>query len=441
MRRGRPARQHRARPARRRRARWSRRCAPATSAGAALDVVAPRAAAGRRSVVARAQPDHHAAHVGLPVDPLGRRRDALRRQRAALGRRRAAAVARRSGAWLLIARPAPAAGYSPQLDGLRAVAVAAVAWSHWLPAWQFGLPLGAGVHLFFVLSGFLITRILLGLRDAPRPPAGDRPLLRAPGAAARSRPSTWCWAWPCGPTCRSARDTWAWHAGYLSNVYIAAEGAVAGAPQPLLVAGRRGAVLPGVAVADRDGAGALARAGSSAAPSCSGRWRALAAAWSRARRAILGAGARRQRRLARRRRVAGAAILAPAPTWSPIVGRPTAAAAALVVWVGARRCRGARHRCRRRSRCGGRSLQGLVFGWIVWHAAARLRRAARRAAAHHAVGRSRRPHQLRRVPDPRLRAGGRPRRRPRVGRRRDRCRRDRWPAPGSTPPRRWHSPR
>ena len=52
-------------------------------------------------------------------------------------------------------------GYAPELDGLRTVAVAAVAWSHWLPQWQFGVPFGAGVHLFFVLSGFLITRILL----------------------------------------------------------------------------------------------------------------------------------------------------------------------------------------------------------------------------------------------------------------------------------------
>jgi peptidoglycan/LPS O-acetylase OafA/YrhL len=53
-------------------------------------------------------------------------------------------------------------GYMPHLDGLRALAVTAVMATHWLPdAWQFGLPLATGVQLFFVLSGFLITGILL----------------------------------------------------------------------------------------------------------------------------------------------------------------------------------------------------------------------------------------------------------------------------------------
>lgn len=52
--------------------------------------------------------------------------------------------------------------YMPHLDGLRAFAVVAVMARHWLPErWQFGLPLETGVQLFFVLSGFLITGILL----------------------------------------------------------------------------------------------------------------------------------------------------------------------------------------------------------------------------------------------------------------------------------------
>ena len=53
-----------------------------------------------------------------------------------------------------------------QLDGLRALAVAMVCWQHWMPRrWHAGIQWGAlGVDLFFVLSGFLITGILLGCR-------------------------------------------------------------------------------------------------------------------------------------------------------------------------------------------------------------------------------------------------------------------------------------
>jgi peptidoglycan/LPS O-acetylase OafA/YrhL len=51
----------------------------------------------------------------------------------------------------------------PQLDSLRALAFAAVALHHWLPR-GFDYPLVSGVHLFFVLSGFLITGILLDAR-------------------------------------------------------------------------------------------------------------------------------------------------------------------------------------------------------------------------------------------------------------------------------------
>ncbi len=71
----------------------------------------------------------------------------------------AAAPARRS------AREA-AAGHMPQLDGLRALAVAGVLFSHAGPAiFKDAINTGPlGVKLFFVLSGFLITGILLRAR-------------------------------------------------------------------------------------------------------------------------------------------------------------------------------------------------------------------------------------------------------------------------------------
>src|SRR3712207_2112911 len=57
-------------------------------------------------------------------------------------------------------------GYMPQLDGLRACAVLAVMLLH-LGVPGFGLG-WAGVQLFFVISGFLITGILLDTRGSPR---------------------------------------------------------------------------------------------------------------------------------------------------------------------------------------------------------------------------------------------------------------------------------
>ena len=60
------------------------------------------------------------------------------------------------------ARPA-ALGYRPELDGLRALAVLAVMLFHANADWTKGGFLG--VDIFFVLSGFLITRLLLEERE------------------------------------------------------------------------------------------------------------------------------------------------------------------------------------------------------------------------------------------------------------------------------------
>ncbi len=64
------------------------------------------------------------------------------------------------------------ASYLPQLDGLRAVAIAFVFFWHFykieaLPGKWATIPYGEiGVRLFFVLSGFLITGILFRARAA-----------------------------------------------------------------------------------------------------------------------------------------------------------------------------------------------------------------------------------------------------------------------------------
>ncbi len=63
--------------------------------------------------------------------------------------------------------PAAAMPYMPRLDGLRAVAVFAVLVEHFAPSSlvRSVSPGGAGVELFFVLSGYLITRLLFEYGD------------------------------------------------------------------------------------------------------------------------------------------------------------------------------------------------------------------------------------------------------------------------------------
>jgi len=74
---------------------------------------------------------------------------------------------------VLIRRPSWLPSYIPELDGLRGIAVLAVVIYHCHPrlegTWVYVASLWgwAGVNLFFVLSGFLITSILLGSRERP----------------------------------------------------------------------------------------------------------------------------------------------------------------------------------------------------------------------------------------------------------------------------------
>jgi peptidoglycan/LPS O-acetylase OafA/YrhL len=110
-------------------------------------------------------------------------------------------------------RPPPIDGkhYRPQLDGLRAVAILGVLISHlsgWLP--NAG---DLGVRLFFVLSGFLITSILLNGM-----PASDFYLRRA----ARLWPAFYlALSLALLLDLKGMRATWTWHAMQLTNLYFA----------------------------------------------------------------------------------------------------------------------------------------------------------------------------------------------------------------------------
>ena len=115
----------------------------------------------------------------------------------------------------------------PQLDALRAIAVLLVIVSHWLPDSQLArqLPVGMfGVTLFFVLNGFLITRILLQEKQSIDRTHGAR--WRALGRfyarrALRIFPVYYLtllvlW-WTAGDAFRS---DFGWYAGYASNVLL-----------------------------------------------------------------------------------------------------------------------------------------------------------------------------------------------------------------------------
>ena len=109
--------------------------------------------------------------------------------------------------------------YLPQLDGLRAVAVACVLAFHFIPGVDRYAPLGSmGVRLFFVISGFLITGILLTWRGRPLAVALKTFYLRR---ALRIFPVFYfALAAAAAINIGPVRETFAWHLTYLSNVYF-----------------------------------------------------------------------------------------------------------------------------------------------------------------------------------------------------------------------------
>ena len=117
-----------------------------------------------------------------------------------------------------------------QLDGMRAIAVFSVFMTHWLPVEKvLGFSPGRlGVNLFFVLSGFLITGILLKAKHSID--QGEQPLSRVIGhffarRALRLLPLMYMVLFITTvlnyPT---VRETVVWHSLYVGNFYFALYG-------------------------------------------------------------------------------------------------------------------------------------------------------------------------------------------------------------------------
>lgn len=115
--------------------------------------------------------------------------------------------------------------HMPQLDGLRAIAAGLVVLYHfWRPVREYVHLGGIGVRVFFVLSGFLITGILLRsrtLRDRGETTAGVSLRRFYIRRALRIFPLYYlalAIAWYAHVS--GAREGIAWHATYLSNVHF-----------------------------------------------------------------------------------------------------------------------------------------------------------------------------------------------------------------------------
>ena len=119
-------------------------------------------------------------------------------------------------------------GYMRQLDGIRAFAVGGVILEHWASGYPrplrelvgaFDLG-GLGVECFFVLSGFLITLILLDMKDerlAFRTALGHFYMRRV----LRIFPAYYFALLATALAFPEMRSVLGWHASYLSNIYPA----------------------------------------------------------------------------------------------------------------------------------------------------------------------------------------------------------------------------
>ncbi len=130
----------------------------------------------------------------------------------------------------------PTLPYMRELDGLRAVAVLAVMYTHYLPEpyWLGGVYWGnLGVKLFFVLSGFLITQILLRNRhDVETAGHSALAIMRQFYMRRFLRIFPLYYAVliiALSLNISGIRESILWHALYLSNVYFGIQNAFQGA--------------------------------------------------------------------------------------------------------------------------------------------------------------------------------------------------------------------
>lgn len=117
--------------------------------------------------------------------------------------------------------------YIPQLDGLRAIAITLVVLSHFLPQTPVvGLANlgGFGVRLFFVLSGYLITSVLLNLKEENLPIGNAAATFYWKRFLRLSPPYYLALGFCYLLGMASMREDFWWHALYLSNFLIAFEG-------------------------------------------------------------------------------------------------------------------------------------------------------------------------------------------------------------------------
>jgi peptidoglycan/LPS O-acetylase OafA/YrhL len=108
-------------------------------------------------------------------------------------------------------------GYMPQLDGLRAFAVASVLVFHWFKP-SFGLG-EWGVTLFFVLSGYLITRNIAALKTAGLPVATAARVFFV-RRTLRLFPAYYLTLLLGAFLFEDVRREWAWYVAYASNLLL-----------------------------------------------------------------------------------------------------------------------------------------------------------------------------------------------------------------------------